>query len=444
MVLRIADDGDAPAVRADDVALGYGLDCVVRALAVHVRVDGFDQRTDSRLGEHDDEVHTPQGGDQLRSMFSGQNRSTFSLESPHGLIIVDGHHEHVSLLGRCLQVPHVTDVQQVETAVGEGHGAVGVAGVADTGDELLAGHDLTHECAFAFGDQGSGIGDQGSGIGDQGSGIGDQEQLIPDPRSPVPEVWDALVHPGQKLKPGARVEFEREGVRLHGEVLGRHFHGRRTVRLQADEGTTVAAAIDQIGHIPLPPYIHRADEASDRDRYQTVYARDTGSIAAPTAGLHFTPQLIETLTTSGVELTSITLHVGYGTFKPVRVEHVEEHEVDREHYTVSDTAAAALTRALRDGRRIIAVGTTTTRALESLAIEAGTVRSATGNTRLFIHPGHTFRVVQGLVTNFHLPRSSLLMLVAAFAGRERTLAAYREAVERRYRFYSYGDAMLIL
>ena len=282
------------------------------------------------------------------------------------------------------------------------------------------------------------------GIGDQGSGIGDQEQLIPDPRSPVPEVWDALVHPGQKLKPGARVEFEREGVRLHGEVLGRHFHGRRTVRLQADEGTTVAAAIDQIGHIPLPPYIHRADEASDRDRYQTVYARDTGSIAAPTAGLHFTPQLIETLTTSGVELTSITLHVGYGTFKPVRVEHVEEHEVDREHYTVSDTAAAALTRALRDGRRIIAVGTTTTRALESLAIEAGAVRSATGNTRLFIHPGHTFRVVQGLVTNFHLPRSSLLMLVAAFAGRERTLAAYREAVERRYRFYSYGDAMLIL
>lgn len=258
------------------------------------------------------------------------------------------------------------------------------------------------------------------------------------------EDWDALVHPGQKLKPGARLEFERDGVRLHGEVLGRHFHGRRTVRLWADEGTTVAAAIDRIGHIPLPPYIHRADEASDRDRYQTVYARETGSIAAPTAGLHFTPQLIERLTTSGVELTTITLHVGYGTFKPVRVEQVEEHEVDPESYTVSAAAAEALTRAMREGRRIVAVGTTTTRALESLATEAGTVRPATGDTRLFIRPGHTFRIVQGLVTNFHLPRSSLLMLVAAFAGRERTLAAYREAVERRYRFYSYGDAMLIL
>jgi len=258
------------------------------------------------------------------------------------------------------------------------------------------------------------------------------------------EDWDALVHPGQKLKPGARVEFERDGVRLHGEILGRHFHGRRTVRLWADEGMTVAASIDRIGHMPLPPYIHRADEASDRERYQTVYARTTGSIAAPTAGLHFTPQLIDRLTARGVELTSITLHVGYGTFKPVRVEQVEAHEVDPETYTVSAAVAEALTRAMRERRRIIAVGTTTTRALESLAIEAGTVMPATGSTRLFIHPGHTFRIVQGLVTNFHLPRSSLLMLVAAFGGRERVLAAYREAVERAYRFYSYGDAMLIL
>ena len=259
------------------------------------------------------------------------------------------------------------------------------------------------------------------------------------------EDWDALVHPGQKLKPGARVVFERDGSRLQGEVVGRHFYGRRTIRLRADAGTTIADSIDRIGHIPLPPYIHRADEASDRERYQTVFARETGSIAAPTAGLHFTPPLLEQLRTRGVQLATITLHVGYGTFKPVRVEVVEEHDVDPEAYTVSAAAAEALTLARRENRRIIAVGTTTTRALESLSIrDDGSVIPSTGETRLFIHPGHHFQIVQGLVTNFHLPRSSLLMLVAALAGRERVLAAYHQAVERKYRFYSYGDAMLIL
>jgi S-adenosylmethionine:tRNA ribosyltransferase-isomerase len=271
---------------------------------------------------------------------------------------------------------------------------------------------------------------------------------LPDPgsRIPSPEDWEALMHPGQKLKPGARVLFERDDLQVHGEVLARHFQGRRTIRLWAESGgMALADAIERIGHIPLPPYIARPDEASDRVRYQTVYAREAGSVAAPTAGLHFTDRVLDELRTRGVERVSLTLHVGYGTFKPVRVENVDEHEVDPEFYTVSPSTAEALTNALQTGRRIIAVGTTTTRALESLTVDAsGRVQPSAGSTSLFIHPSHRFRVVQGLITNFHLPRSSLLILVAAFAGREQILTAYREAVERRYRFYSYGDAMLIV
>lgn len=259
------------------------------------------------------------------------------------------------------------------------------------------------------------------------------------------EMWEALMHPGQKLKPGARVLFEGAGVRLHGEVLARRFYGRRTIRLWAEEAVAVAAAIDRIGHVPLPPYIKREDRPLDRDRYQTVYARERGSVAAPTAGLHFTRAVLDALAARGVERVDITLHVGYGTFKPVRAERVEDHVVDPESFAVSPEAAGALTRARRAGRRIVAVGTTTTRALESLAIDDdGRVEPATAETALFIRPNHTFRIVNGLVTNFHLPRSSLLMLVAAFAGREHVLAAYREAIARGYRFYSYGDAMLIL
>jgi S-adenosylmethionine:tRNA ribosyltransferase-isomerase len=266
-----------------------------------------------------------------------------------------------------------------------------------------------------------------------------------EPEIPNPELWDALVHPGQKLKPGARVLFEQGGLRLHGEVVARHFHGRRTIRLSTDTPAPVSSLVERIGHIPLPPYIARPDEASDRERYQTVYAREPGSVAAPTAGLHFTRDLLEDLNARGIDQASVTLHVGYGTFKPVRVENVDEHEVDPEVYTVSTSAADALTSALRDGRRIIAVGTTTTRALESLPIDpGGCVHPGDGTTALFIHPGHRFRIVQGLVTNFHLPKSSLLMLVAAFTGRERILEAYREAIEQGYRFYSYGDAMLIV
>ena len=267
----------------------------------------------------------------------------------------------------------------------------------------------------------------------------------PEPRVPNPELWDALMHPGQKLKPGARVVFEGNGERLHGEIVAQHFYGRRTIRLWSEGASTVAKVIDRIGHVPLPPYIDRGDEPVDRERYQTVFAHDSGSVAAPTAGLHFTPALLEELRSRGVERTAITLHVGYGTFKPVRVERVEEHEVDPERFSVTASAADALTRALREGRRVIAVGTTTTRALESLLVDSsGAVAPTSGTTRLFIHPGHTFRIVRGLITNFHLPRSSLLMLVCAFSSRERVLEACGEAVERKYRFYSYGDAMLIL
>jgi S-adenosylmethionine:tRNA ribosyltransferase-isomerase len=241
------------------------------------------------------------------------------------------------------------------------------------------------------------------------------------------------------------VRFERDGVLLFGEVLDRHFHGRRTVRLWTDDGRPVAEAVDAIGHVPLPPYIHRADRADDRERYQTIYARTRGSVAAPTAGLHFTEAVLADLTRRGVERTEITLHVGYGTFKPVRAERVEEHTVDPEAFTVPAHAAAAITTALRERRRVIAVGTTTVRALESLNLDAeGVLQPVSGETALFIYPGREFRIVSGMVTNFHLPKSSLLMLVSALAGRERVLHAYREAVARRYRFYSYGDAMLII
>ena len=265
----------------------------------------------------------------------------------------------------------------------------------------------------------------------------------PEPRVPSPDMlWEALMHPGQKLKPGARVLFEGDGVAIEGEVLDRHFHGRRTIRLTAQEG--VMQAIERIGHIPLPPYIKRADTSEDRERYQTVFAREAGSIAAPTAGLHFTPSLLETLGDGGVRLVYVTLHVGYGTFKPVRVDDIEEHRVDPETFSVAATAARELLEARAQEQRIIAVGTTTTRVLESLQDQPDTTGDLAGSTDLFIRPGHQFRFVNGLVTNFHLPRSSLLMLVAAFGGSEHVLAAYREAVAQRYRFYSYGDAMMIV
>jgi S-adenosylmethionine:tRNA ribosyltransferase-isomerase len=272
---------------------------------------------------------------------------------------------------------------------------------------------------------------------------------IPNPRSQVPSPnmaeWDALVHPGQKLKPGAAMLFERDGVRIDGEIVAMHFQGRRTIRLSTNHPAGLVDAIDQVGHIPLPPYIKRGDEEPDEDRYQTIYARERGSVAAPTAGLHFTGGQLEALAASGVERVEVTLHVGYGTFKPVKVDRIEDHVVDAERFTVSAETAAALTRAKREHRRIIPVGTTTVRTLESLTVTTdGEVVPGSGETTLFIYPGHRFQLVDGMITNFHLPRSSLLMLVSALAGREPILSAYREAIGRGYRFYSYGDAMLIL
>jgi S-adenosylmethionine:tRNA ribosyltransferase-isomerase len=257
--------------------------------------------------------------------------------------------------------------------------------------------------------------------------------------------WDVLVHPGQKLKPGARMRFERGGVALEAEILDRRTFGRRTISLWRVDGGSVDAAIDAIGDVPLPPYIKRAPTTEDRERYQTVYARVRGSVAAPTAGLHLTTEMLERLEAKGVDRAAITLHVGYGTFEPVRSELIEEHHIDPEPYEISSAASEAIESARRAGRRIVAVGTTTTRTLEAVAqANAGRVPPGVGDASLFIYPGYDFRVVGALLTNFHLPRSSLLMLVAAFAGLETILAAYREAIAHQYRFYSYGDAMLIV
>lgn len=276
---------------------------------------------------------------------------------------------------------------------------------------------------------------------------------------PTSEIWTALVHPGQKLKPGAIVKFEGDAGVLMAEILARQFSGRRQIRLWSEGGGDIDALVDAMGHVPLPPYIQRADTPEDRARYQTVFASARGSIAAPTAGLHIDEALVAAVDAAGVQRATVTLHVGYGTFKPVRVEEVEAHVVDPEPYEISAAAAAAINRALDEGRRVVAVGTTTTRALEDAARRndglsrasagesRGRVRAGRAMAELFIHPGQPgfeFRVVSGLMTNFHLPKSSLLMLVAAFAGRERVLTAYAQAVAQRYRFYSYGDAMLVL
>jgi S-adenosylmethionine:tRNA ribosyltransferase-isomerase len=250
--------------------------------------------------------------------------------------------------------------------------------------------------------------------------------------------WDALVKPGRKARPGAVLALDGEiSAEVVGEPAG---DGRRRLRFSAP----IEPHLDRLGHVPLPPYIKRPDEAADRERYQTVYARQPGAIAAPTAGLHLTDRLLEEVRARGAELIAVTLHVGIGTFKPVTAELVHEHRMERERYEISPRAAAAIARARTRGDRVVAVGTTVVRTLEGAAAgAAGVVSAGPGSTDLFITPGYRFRVVDALLTNFHLPRSTLLMLVSAFAGRERVLAAYREAIEEGYRFYSYGDAMFV-
>ena len=274
------------------------------------------------------------------------------------------------------------------------------------------------------------------------------------PADPTTAIWSALVHPGQKLKAGARLLLEdparAPGVAIRGEILARRFQGRRLVRLEAVGAPSLDAAVDAIGHVPLPPYIDRPDTADDRQRYQTVFARARGSIAAPTAGLHFDAALLARIADAGIHRAAVTLHVGYGTFKPVRVDRVEDHVVDPERFEISAATAAAIRDTHAAGRRVVAVGTTSTRALESAATGDHVVRVGAGEATIFLHPaagdppGARFRIVDALVTNFHLPQSSLLMLVAAFAGRDLILAAYRDAIARGFSFYSYGDAMLII
>jgi S-adenosylmethionine:tRNA ribosyltransferase-isomerase len=256
------------------------------------------------------------------------------------------------------------------------------------------------------------------------------------------DVWLGLVHPGRKIRTGEVLVFN-DGA-LEAEILDRGELGMRRVRLAAREGG-VDETIDRIGHVPLPPYIHRRDAAADRNSYQTVYARVRGAVAAPTAGLHFTTRVLDALGERGIATAEITLHVGPGTFRPVQVERVEDHRMEPEAFEIDEEAARRLNRALEERRRVVAVGTTCVRTLEhAVRSGEGRVTPGRGDTSLYIYPGFEFRAVGALLTNFHLPRSTLLMLVAAFAGRDFVLRAYRHAVERRYRFYSYGDCMLVV
>ncbi len=261
-------------------------------------------------------------------------------------------------------------------------------------------------------------------------------------RQETDDVWQALVRPGRKVRTGEVLVFG-EGA-LEAEVVGRGEYGARRVRLRAREGN-VSIAIDRLGHVPIPPYLRRPDEPADQESYQTVYAKVRGSVAAPTAGFHFTRQILEELRGREIETCEITLHVGPGTFQPVRTATVEEHKMGYERFEISEAAADAVNRALGEGRRVVAVGTTTVRTLEHVARHhQGRIAPSSGETDLFIFPGFEFQVTNALVTNFHLPRSTLLILACAFAGQELILQAYRHAIEERYRFYSYGDCMLIL
>jgi S-adenosylmethionine:tRNA ribosyltransferase-isomerase len=289
-----------------------------------------------------------------------------------------------------------------------------------------------------------------------------------------PLEWQALVRPGRKIGVGEKIFFSAEdssagspvspaaapggegsGALQHSgelaaEVIGRGEFGERTLRF--DPVPNFFAAVEKLGHVPLPPYIAREDRTEDRERYQTVYARPetTGSVAAPTAGLHFTPQILSDIRMRGIEIAELTLHVGLGTFQPVHVENVEEHKLHRESFSISEAAAGQINRALAEKRRVVAVGTTTVRTLEFTASQnplssdgTATVSAGAGEADIFIYPGFEFHVVGALLTNFHLPKSTLLMLVAAFAGRENVLKAYTHAVREKYRFFSYGDCMFV-
>ena len=271
---------------------------------------------------------------------------------------------------------------------------------------------------------------------------GKVEVLLTRQISVEPNEWEGLVRPGRKIGEGERLFFG-EGNELQAEVVSRGEFGERRIRFQpvAD----FVGMLERIGHVPLPPYIRRQDRAADRVRYQTVYAQEPGSVAAPTAGLHFTPEILRRLKQRGIETAEITLHVGLGTFQPIHVERVEEHKLHCEEYEISTEVARNVNQALDQDRRVVAVGTTSIRALEHSAKLSpnGIIQAGRTQADLFIYPGYNFRVARALLTNFHLPQSTLLMLVCAFGGQQKILEAYRHAVERKYRFYSYGDCMLV-
>ena len=267
-------------------------------------------------------------------------------------------------------------------------------------------------------------------LGRRAAGTAKVEVFLLRPREGHSQTWEALVRPGRKALPGERIVFD-EGVEA--EVITRADHGWRLIRFNTPD---LEAILERIGHVPLPPYIRRPDVPDDRQRYQTVYARDRGSVAAPTAGLHFTPEILDACRAAGCSIATVTLHVGLGTFAPLRAERLEDVRLHQERFRVAPSTLDAI----RQARRRIAVGTTSVRAVES----AVTTGQADGETELFIAPGYQFRAVDAMLTNFHLPKSSLLMLVSALAGTELTLAAYAHAVRERYRFFSYGDCMLIL
>lgn len=265
-------------------------------------------------------------------------------------------------------------------------------------------------------------------------------------RETSPGVWQVLVRPGRKIRIGERILFG--GGEMEAEVIGRGELGEREIRF-ITKGD-IDGLIEKLGHMPLPRYLHRSDEAADRERYQTIFAKQRGAVAAPTAALHFTAEVMDRLKARSIDTCEITLHVGLGTFQPIHAQNIEEHRMHPEAYEVSDAAAAKIEQAKREGRQILAVGTTVVRALEDAAQKqatrggrTGVIGAGSGEAELFIRPGYEFRVVDQILTNFHLPKSSLLVMVSAFAGRDLILASYRHAIDTGYRFYSYGDCMLI-
>jgi S-adenosylmethionine:tRNA ribosyltransferase-isomerase len=313
------------------------------------------------------------------------------------------------------------------------------------GDEILVLNNARVIPARLFGKRARVSGGGPPNAGENGNPSGRVEVFLL--RHIGDDTWEALVRPGRKMRVGERVLFG-DGA-LEGEVLARGERGQRTIRFRAHNAIRVSEHLEKLGHVPLPPYIDREDEPSDRERYQTVFATQPGAVAAPTAGLHFTPEILQAIRDGGVEICELTLDVGLGTFQPVHTERLEDHPIHVEAYDIPQETAERIQAAKAAGKTVVAIGTTAVRALEDSAMRAAesgspaVVIPGRAEARAFITPGFPFRVVDALLTNFHLPRSTLLALVCAFAGRDKVLAAYRHAVAEGYRFYSYGDCMWI-